>query len=265
MIRLVKRPTIVAAAGDKPKQIEEFVGRVNTGDARLSVARMRSPAGWREPGQRPEFLEVTTVLRGEVYVEHSQGTTIVRAGQTVVTEPGEWIRYSTPGADGAEYIAVCLPAFAPGIVHRDASPTTAPGFGTRPPQFIERSTTVPGGGNQPIRIDEFVGRVNSRDDRVSMARLVCPAGWIEPAQRPNFLEVTLVLSGQLLLAHDKGAAVVNGGQAIVTEAAARVQYATPADQSADYIAVCLPAFSMDLAQRESAYVSEARPVGGERM
>ncbi|MBL8849222.1 MAG: cupin [Planctomycetaceae bacterium] len=135
-------------------------------------------------------------------------------------------------------------------MHRDESPTAPPGPGTRPPRFIERPTTVPGGGNQPIRIDEFVGRINSGDERLSVARLICPAGWIEPAQRPGFLEVTLVLSGQLLLTHDNGTAAVNDSQAIVTEAGARVQYATPADQPADYIAVCLPAFTMEGARRE---------------
>src|SRR3954465_14647027 len=119
MPRIIERPTVVAAAGTKPKKIEEFAGRVNSGDARVSVARMRSPSGWQEPGQRPEFEEITVVLRGMVRVEHEGGALDVHAGQAVVTAPGEWIRYSTPGDEGAEYIAVCLPAFSPGTVHRD--------------------------------------------------------------------------------------------------------------------------------------------------
>lgn len=120
MPRLVKAPTVVPAAGDPPKRIEEYVGRVNTGHAGVSVARMVSPQGWVEPGQRPEFEEVTVVLRGMIRVEHEQGTLEVRAGQAVVTRPGEWIRYSTPEAGGAEYVAICLPAFSMETVHRDA-------------------------------------------------------------------------------------------------------------------------------------------------
>ena len=119
MPRLIAAPTIVAAAGTKPKTIEEYAGRVNSGDASVSVARMTSPAGWEEPGQRPEFEEITVVLRGMLRVEHETGALDVQAGQAVVTAPGEWIRYSTPGADGAEYIAVCVPAFSPATVHRD--------------------------------------------------------------------------------------------------------------------------------------------------
>lgn len=119
MPRLIEAPSIVQAAGTKPKRIEEFVGRVNSGHSALSVARMRSPAGWLEPGQRPEFEEITIVLRGLVRVEYEGGSLDVRAGQAVVTAPGEWIRYSTPEADGAEYVAVCLPAFSPDTVHRD--------------------------------------------------------------------------------------------------------------------------------------------------
>jgi len=121
MPRLIPAPTVVAAAGTKPKKIEEFAGRVNSGDARVSVARMASPSGWQEPGQRPEFEEITVVLRGMVRVEHEGGTLDVHAGQAVITAPGEWVRYSTPGSDGAEYIAVCLPAFSPATVHRDES------------------------------------------------------------------------------------------------------------------------------------------------
>jgi quercetin dioxygenase-like cupin family protein len=120
MPKLIAAPTIVAAAGTKPKKIEEFAGRVNSGQAEVSVARMTSPAGWLEPGQRPEFQEITLVLRGMVRVEHETGVLEVRAGQAVVTAPGEWVRYSTPEADGAEYVAVCLPAFSPATVHRDS-------------------------------------------------------------------------------------------------------------------------------------------------
>jgi mannose-6-phosphate isomerase-like protein (cupin superfamily) len=119
MPRLIEAPSIVQAAGTKPKRIEEFVGRVNSGHHAVSVARMRSPAGWLEPGQRPEFEEVTVVLAGMVRVEYEGGSLDVRAGQAVITAPGEWIRYSTPEADGAEYVAVCLPAFSPDTVHRD--------------------------------------------------------------------------------------------------------------------------------------------------
>lgn len=117
--KLIAAPAIVAAAGTKPKRIEEFAGRVNSGHDRVSVARMVSPAGWVEPGQRPEFEEITVVLRGMLRVEHEGGVVDVRAGQAVVTMPGEWVRYSTPGADGAEYVAVCVPAFSPETVHRD--------------------------------------------------------------------------------------------------------------------------------------------------
>jgi mannose-6-phosphate isomerase-like protein (cupin superfamily) len=121
MPRLIEAPSIIQAAGTKPKRIEEYVGRVNSGHASLSVARMRSPGGWVEPGQRPEFEEITVVLNGMVRVEHEGGSLDVQAGQAVVTAPGEWIRYSTPGADGAEYVAVCLPAFSPDSVHRDSN------------------------------------------------------------------------------------------------------------------------------------------------
>jgi mannose-6-phosphate isomerase-like protein (cupin superfamily) len=119
MPTLIERPTVIKAAGNKPKQIQEFVGRVNSAHSGVSVARMVSPPGWREPGQRPEFEEMTIVLRGMVRVEHEGGVIDVRAGQAVVTAPGEWIRYSSPEADGAEYIAVCVPAFSPETVHRD--------------------------------------------------------------------------------------------------------------------------------------------------
>ena len=120
MPRLIAAPTVVAAAGEPPKRIEEYVGRVNSGHAAVSVARMVSPEGWNEPGQRPRFEEVTLVLRGMVRVEHEGGFLEVRAGQAVVTAPGEWVRYSSPEPGGAEYVAVCLPAFSRETVHRDA-------------------------------------------------------------------------------------------------------------------------------------------------
>ena len=116
---LIERPAIVEAAGTKPKQIQEFAGRVNSGHGKVSVARMVSPAGWEEPGQRPEFEEITVVLRGLLRVEHEGGHLDVGAGQAVVAAPGEWVRYSSPEPYGAEYIAVCLPAFSPATVHRD--------------------------------------------------------------------------------------------------------------------------------------------------
>ena len=119
MPHLIAAPAIIEAAGTKPKIIEEYVGRVNSGHGAVSVARMRSPEGWEEPGQRPEFEEITVVLAGMIRVEHEAGTIDVRAGQAIVTAPGEWVRYSTPEAGGAEYVAVCLPAFAPETVHRD--------------------------------------------------------------------------------------------------------------------------------------------------
>jgi mannose-6-phosphate isomerase-like protein (cupin superfamily) len=117
---LIEKPTVIQAAGSKPKQIQEFAGRVNSGHSGVSVARMVSPEGWVEPGQRPQFEEITVVLRGMLRVEHDGGALDVRAGQGVVARPGEWIRYSSPEQGGAEYIAVCLPAFSPDTVHRDA-------------------------------------------------------------------------------------------------------------------------------------------------
>jgi mannose-6-phosphate isomerase-like protein (cupin superfamily) len=119
MPRLIAGPAVVAAAGSKPKRIEEYAGRVNSGHSSVSVARMVSPGGWVEPGQRPEFEEITVVLRGLLRVEHEGGVTDVRAGQAIVTRAGEWVRYSTPDPEGAEYVAVCLPAFSPETVHRD--------------------------------------------------------------------------------------------------------------------------------------------------
>lgn len=120
MATLIPKPTVIEAAGNKPKLIEEFFGRVNSRTDAVSIARMRSPGGWVEPGQMPEFDEYTVVLRGELQIETKTGTLTVRAGQAVLTPKNEWVRYSTPHADGAEYIAVCLPAFSPATVHRDA-------------------------------------------------------------------------------------------------------------------------------------------------
>ncbi len=119
MPRLIDSPTVIDSVGTKPKRIEEYIGRVNSQDSGLSVARMVSPGGWSEPGQRPGFREITLVLKGELIVEHEGGRIAVPAGKAVIAEPDEWIRYSTPGAEGAEYLAVCLPAFSPDTVHRD--------------------------------------------------------------------------------------------------------------------------------------------------
>ena len=119
MPTLIPQPTRITAAGNKPKLIDEYIGRVNSQTAAVSVAHMRSPAGWQEPGQTPEFDEYTIVLRGLLRVEHRDGHLDVRAGQAVIARKGEWIRYSTPEADGAQYVAVCVPAFAMQTVHRD--------------------------------------------------------------------------------------------------------------------------------------------------
>jgi len=121
MPRLIEGPSVIQAAGNKPKRIEEYAGRVNSGHDSVSVARMVSPEGWVEPGQRPAFEEITVVLRGMLRVEHDAGLLDVRAGQAVVTLPGEWIRYSSPEPGGAEYVAICLPAFSMDTVHRDDS------------------------------------------------------------------------------------------------------------------------------------------------
>ncbi len=115
----IETPTIVQSAGNKPKRIEEFIGRINTGDESVSVARMTSPTGWIEPGQTPEFHEYTVVLSGMVRVRTREAIYEVRAGQAFVAQPGEWVQYSTPEAPGAEYVAVCLPAFSMDSVHRD--------------------------------------------------------------------------------------------------------------------------------------------------
>ncbi len=119
MPRIIERPTVVTAAGNKPKRIEEYVGHVSSDHEDLSVARMVSPSGWEEPGQRPEFEEISVVLKGTLRVEHESGVMDVVAGQAVIAAPGEWVRYSTPGDDGAEYVSICLPAFSPTSVHRD--------------------------------------------------------------------------------------------------------------------------------------------------
>jgi mannose-6-phosphate isomerase-like protein (cupin superfamily) len=115
----IKQPSVIEAAGNKPKRIEEFIGRVNSKSAEVSVARMQSPSGWVEPGQTPEFEEYTVVLRGSLRVTTRAGVIDVGAGEAIITRSGEWVQYSTPGAEGAEYIAVCLPAFSMDTVHRD--------------------------------------------------------------------------------------------------------------------------------------------------
>ena len=119
MPTLIVHPTRIQAAGNKPKLIDEYIGRVNSKTSGVSVAHMRSPKGWVEPGQSPEFDEFTVVLKGMLRVEHKKGVVEVQAGQAVIAHAGEWVRYSTPGAEGAEYIAVCLPAFSIESVHRD--------------------------------------------------------------------------------------------------------------------------------------------------
>ncbi|HXU16426.1 MAG TPA: AraC family ligand binding domain-containing protein [Terriglobales bacterium] len=119
MPTLIAQPTRIEAAGNRPKIIDEYIGRVNSGTSTASVAHMRSPEGWVEPGQTPEFVEFTLVLQGLLRVQHKGGSLDVHAGQAVITNPGEWVQYSTPASGGAEYVAVCLPAFSPKTVHRD--------------------------------------------------------------------------------------------------------------------------------------------------
>lgn len=120
MPKLIEKPTLIEAACTKPKIIREYIGRVNSGTSSASIAHMSSPSGWEEPGQRPEFDEYTVVLHGALNVTSENGAELtVVAGQAVIAEAGEWVQYSTPGPEGAEYIAVCLPAFAPDTVHRD--------------------------------------------------------------------------------------------------------------------------------------------------
>ncbi|HMY59396.1 MAG TPA: cupin domain-containing protein [Pseudomonadota bacterium] len=120
MVKHIRKPTVIEAAGNKPKLIEEFFGRVNSQTDALSMARMRSPSGWVEPGQTPEFDEYTVVLAGTLTVTTKEGSIDVHAGEAILAPKGEWVRYSTPGPNGAEYIAVCLPAFSPATVHRDS-------------------------------------------------------------------------------------------------------------------------------------------------
>ncbi len=119
MATLISSPSVIEAAGNKPKIIEEFVGRVNSQTEGVSIARMKSPSGWLEPGQTPEFDEYTLVLAGSLRVETRDGVIDVAAGQAIITHRGEWVRYSSPAEQGAEYVAVCLPAFSPETVHRD--------------------------------------------------------------------------------------------------------------------------------------------------
>ena len=119
MPKLISTPTIIEAAGNKPKVIKEFIGRVNSKTENLSIAKMTSPSGWEEPGQKPEFDEYTLVLKGMLRVETKENIFNINEGQAIITYAGEWIRYSTPGPEGAEYVAVCLPAFSPETVHRD--------------------------------------------------------------------------------------------------------------------------------------------------
>jgi len=119
MIKKITKPTIDEAAGNKKKVIEEYFGRVNSKDAQVSIAVMRSPSGWREPGQKPDFDEYTVVLKGMLQVKTRNGIYDVRAGEAIMVSRQEWVQYGTPGAEGAEYVAVCLPAFSPATVHRD--------------------------------------------------------------------------------------------------------------------------------------------------
>jgi len=119
MPTFISSETRIAAAGTKPKIIEEYIGRVNSKTSAVSVAHMLSPSGWVEPGQKPEFNEYTVVLKGMLHVDHEGGSIDVRAGQAIIAYAGEWVRYSSPGEEGAEYIAVCLPAFSVDTVHRD--------------------------------------------------------------------------------------------------------------------------------------------------
>ena len=119
MPKLLDKPAIIEAAGNKPKRIEEFIGKVNTDSSEISIAKMTSPGGWEEPGQTPEFREITYVISGELHVEHKGGILKVGSGQTIIAEPNEWVRYSTPKPEGAEYLAICVPAFSPDLVNRD--------------------------------------------------------------------------------------------------------------------------------------------------
>ncbi len=115
----IRKPAIIQAAGDPPKVIEEFIGRVNSGTAAVSIARMKSPSGWSEPGQTPQFDEYTVVLKGSLHVKVKDAAFDVAAGQAIIVKAGEWVQYSSPSPEGAEYIAVCVPAFSPESVHRE--------------------------------------------------------------------------------------------------------------------------------------------------
>ena len=119
MPMIINKPSIIEAAGNKPKIIEEYIGRVNSKTSSVSIAKMTSPEGWTEPGQKPEFDEYTIVLKGKINVKVDDKNYEVEAGQAIITHAGEWVQYSTPEPGGAEYVAVCLPAFSPDIVHRD--------------------------------------------------------------------------------------------------------------------------------------------------
>jgi mannose-6-phosphate isomerase-like protein (cupin superfamily) len=119
MVIKIEKPAVIKSAGNKPKVIEEFIGRVNSNTEQVSIARMKSPSGWIEPGQKPEFDEYTFVLKGSLRIETTENVVEVSAGEAVIVQAGEWIQYSTPGDEGAEYMAVCLPAFSPDTVHRD--------------------------------------------------------------------------------------------------------------------------------------------------
>lgn len=121
MPTLIPEPKRIEAAGNKPMRIDEYIGRANSGHGQVSIAHMRSPGGWIEPGQAPEFEEFTIVLKGKLRVKHRDGVLDVCAGQAVIAHPGEWVQYSTPEPEGAEYLAVCLPAFSPETVHRDSA------------------------------------------------------------------------------------------------------------------------------------------------
>jgi mannose-6-phosphate isomerase-like protein (cupin superfamily) len=122
MPTMIEAPSVITTGGQDEKRIDEYLGRVQGGETTMSVALMQAPSGWREPGQRPEFEEFTLVLSGMLCVEHADGAMNVRAGQAVITHPGEWVRYSTPEPEGAQYVAICRPAFSPETVHRDAEP-----------------------------------------------------------------------------------------------------------------------------------------------
>ncbi len=121
MIKIIRKPSFIKSAGNKPKEIQEFFGRVNSDSGEVSIARMKSPEGWEEPGQTPEFDEYTLVLKGKLMIKTTDSEAVVSEGEAILTPKGGWIRYSTPFKGGAEYIAVCIPAFSPSTVHRDES------------------------------------------------------------------------------------------------------------------------------------------------